>query len=213
MRRPARPARPAQAAFAALGLTVGAMIVAACGTGAPAATPAISPGTSAAPRELNIVTRDYTYVPSTVDLVPGETVVLHVINGGLEIHEAILGDMGAQVAWEEAEAATIGHPPGPTPFVPEPTGFDGVRVVVGSGQRVDVTWTVPADAAAAAGGWFVGCHIPGHWAKGMVVPVRFPDGAASTSLRGARAGVVRGPGGGRLHAARGSARVPYIRGT
>ena len=29
------------------------------------------------------------------------------------------------------------------------------------------------DATTAAGGWFVGCHIPGHWQKGMVVPVRF----------------------------------------
>jgi hypothetical protein len=45
--------------------------------------------------------------------------------------------------------------------------------VVGSGQRMDVTWVVPPDATTAAGGWFVGCHIPGHWQKGMVVPVRF----------------------------------------
>ena len=74
------------------------------------------------------------------------------------------------------------HPPGPTPFVPSPAGFDGVRVVVGSGERVDVVWTVPADAAAA-GGWFVGCHIPGHFAKGMVVPVRLlgPDGVPLAS--------------------------------
>jgi uncharacterized cupredoxin-like copper-binding protein len=77
------------------------------------------------------------------------------------------------MAWEEAEAATVGHPPGPTPVVPEPEGFDGVRIVVESGKRLDVTWTVPPDAVTAAGGWFVGCHIPGHWAKGMVVPVRF----------------------------------------
>ncbi len=153
------------------------MTLAACDVGAPAATPPVKPGTSAAPREVNIVARDYTYVPSAVGLVPGETVILHVINGGLEIHEAILGDMDDQLAWEDAEAATIGHPPGPTPFVPDPAGFDGVRIVVGSGQRLDVTWTVPADAGDAAGGWFVGCHIPGHWAKGMVVPVQLLDEA------------------------------------
>ncbi len=124
------------------------------------------------------MTRDYAFVPSIVDLAPGETVLLHVINGGLERHEAVFGTLGAQVAWETAEAATIGAPPGPTPFVAPPPGFDGVRVVVGSGERVDVTWTVPANASAAAGGWFVGCHIPGHWAKGMVVPIRLvgPDG-------------------------------------
>jgi uncharacterized cupredoxin-like copper-binding protein len=158
--------------LALLGL---AALIAGCASGPPLATPAITPGTSAAPREVNIVARDYAYVPSTVDLVPGETVILHVINGGLEIHEAILGDMPAQTAWETAEAATVGHPPGPTPFVPDPPGFTGTRVVVGSGQRLDVTWTVPSDAATAAGGWFVGCHIPGHWQKGMVVPVRLVD--------------------------------------
>ena len=110
--------------------------------------------------------------------MPGETVVLHVINGGLEIHEAVFGDIDDQLAWEAAEEATVGAPPGPDAVRRRPEGFDGVRVVVGSGQRVDVAWTVPADAASAAGGWFVGCHIPGHWQKGMVVPVRFvgPDG-------------------------------------
>lgn len=155
----------------------GLLVVAACGSGAPVETPAITPGSSAAPRDVNIVARDYAYVPSVVDLVPGETVILHVINGGLEVHEAVLGDMNAQLAWEAAEAATVGAPPGPTPFVPPPPGFDGTRIVVGSGQRVDVAWTVPSDAATAASGWFVGCHIPGHWAKGMVVPVRFVNAA------------------------------------
>jgi uncharacterized cupredoxin-like copper-binding protein len=137
----------------------------------PAATPPITPGTGGTPREVNVIAHEYAFVPETVDLVPGETVLLHVINGGLEIHEAVVGDGQSQVAWEAAEAAVADHPPGPTPLVPSPAGFDGVRVVVGSGQRVDTVWTVPADAAS--GGWFVGCHIPGHFAKGMVVPVRF----------------------------------------
>ena len=152
------------------------VLLAACDAGAPAATPRIVPGSSAAPREVNIVMRDYAYVPAMVDLVPGETVVFHMINGGLEVHEAVLGGMEAQLAWETAEAATVGHPPGPTPFVPDPAGFNGIRVVATSGQRLDVTWTVPVTAADEAGGWFVGCHIPGHWAKGMVVPIRWIDG-------------------------------------
>jgi uncharacterized cupredoxin-like copper-binding protein len=138
-------------------------------------TPPITPGTSGTPRDVNLIARDYAFVPPVVDLVPGETVVLRVVNGGLVIHEAILGDMEDQLAWEAAEAATVDSPPGPTPDVAEPAGFEGVRVVVESGQRVDVTWTVPADAAAAGRAWFVGCHIPGHWQKGMVVPVRFVD--------------------------------------
>ncbi len=149
------------------------LLIAACDTGAPAATQPITPGTSAEPREVNIIARDYAYTPATLDLVPGETVILHVVNGGLAVHEAMLGTLETQLAWEAAEAPLADSPPGPTPIVPVPSGFDGVRVVVESGERVDVTWTVPPDAATAASGWFVGCHIPGHWDKGMVVPVRF----------------------------------------
>jgi uncharacterized cupredoxin-like copper-binding protein len=150
-----------------------ALVAAGCGGATPAGTPPITPGTGTSPRAVNIVARDYSFVPSVVDLVPGETVVVHVINGGLETHEAIAGDAASQQAWEDAEEATLGAPPGPTPAVAAPPGFDGIRAVVGSGQRSDVTWTVPADAASDAAGWFIGCHIPGHYAKGMVVPVRW----------------------------------------
>ena len=134
----------------AIAAVAGVLAVAVCRPATRArrpATPPITPGTSGAPREVNVVTRDYAFVPSIVDLAPGETVLLHVINGGLEQHEAIFGPLDDQLAWEAAEEAVIGAPPGPTPYVAPPPGFEGVRVVVGSGQRVDVTWTVPADAA------------------------------------------------------------------
>ena len=149
-------------------------------------TPPIRPGSSDAPREVNIIARDYAFVPPVVDLVPGETVVLHVINGGLEIHEAILGDQRVQDAWEAAEARAADPPPGPTPLVSVPPEVAGVRLVVRSGERTDLVWTVPADAAATT--WLVGCHIPGHWARGMQVPIRFvePGGAA---IRGPAAAV------------------------
>ncbi len=173
MQRPSAHTRPPRA-LAALALAA-ALTLAACDAGAPAGTPPITPGTSERPREVNIVMRDYAYVPSVVDLHPGETVVFHVINGGLVVHEAILGDMDGQMAWEAAEAAVADHPPGPTPTVPDPAGFAGLRMVAESGQRLDVVWTVPSDATEAASGWFVGCHIPGHWEKGMVVPIRFVD--------------------------------------
>jgi len=132
------------------------------------------PGGSTAPREVNIIARDYTFLPNTLDLSAGETVLLHVINGGLVVHEAIIGDMAVQDAWEVAEAATVGSPPGPTPVVSVPPGVSGIRIVVASGERVDLTWTVPAGAdVPGAPPWIVGCHIPGHWAKGMQIPVRW----------------------------------------
>lgn len=155
-----------------------ALALAGCSTPA-SATPPIVPGRSDAPREVNLIARDYAFVPSTLDLVPGETILLHVIDAGLETHEAVIGDAAVQAAWEAAEAATVGAPPGPTPVVRVPPEVAGVRVVVHSGERVDVAWTVPANAGqdpGAGGAWLVGCHIPGHWAKGMQIPVRWVTG-------------------------------------
>lgn len=166
------------------GLAIAAAVLA-CEPGV-AATPAITPGTAASPRELNLIAKDYSFLPAVVDLVPGETVVLHLVNGGVVVHEAVFGGSAVQAAWEAAEAAVAGAPPGPTPAVSVPAAVAGLRIVAASGQRVDAMWTVPADGPATPGGFVVGCHIPGHSAEGMVVPVRWvgpdgqPDGSAST---------------------------------
>ena len=149
-------------------------VVAGCDSGATPPTPLPSAGTADRPREVNIIARDYVFAPDPVDLIPGETVVLHVVNGGLDVHEAIIGDQAVQDAWESAEAAATGGPPGATPVVSVPPDLAGLRVVVASGQRVDVTWTVPADPLAV-GRLIVGCHIPGHWDKGMRAGVRVPE--------------------------------------
>ncbi len=145
----------------------------ACEAG-PAVTPPIVAGASGAPREVNLIAKDYEFLPATLDLVPGETVLLHVINGGLDVHEAIIGDERVQDAWERAEAAVAGAPPGPTPVVSVAPDVSGLRIVVRSGERVDVLWTVPAgDPGDAPPAFIVGCHIPGHWERGMQVPVRW----------------------------------------
>jgi len=160
--------RPRRGRCAPFLLAVLAIVTGAC-SGAASPTPTISPGTVAAPREVNIIAREYSFDPPVVDLIPGETVLLHVIDAGLEVHEAIIGDTAVQAAWEVAEAAVAGAPPGPTPLVRVPPGMEGLRVVVRSGERVDVVWTIPIGSAPL----IVGCHIPGHWAKGMQIPVRF----------------------------------------
>jgi uncharacterized cupredoxin-like copper-binding protein len=158
-----------------------AIVLAACDAGTPPPTPPISPGTASAPREVNIIARDWTFQPSVVDVVPGETVLLHVINGGLDVHEAVIGDDAAQAAWESAEAEAASHQaPGPTPRVSVDPSVGGLRIVVASGQRVDQLWTVPATAPTR--GLVVGCHIPGHWAKGMVVPIRFVSPGGSPGV-------------------------------
>ena len=155
-----------------VGLFAIAVIVVACDAGPPPATPPVVAGSSGQPREVNLITKDYSFLPDILDLVPGETVLLHVVNGGLATHEAVIGDAATQAAWADAEAGTDGAPPGPTPVVSVPPGTAGLRVVVSSGERVDVIWTVPADAEAD-GPYLVQCHIPGHLEKGMSIPVRW----------------------------------------
>lgn len=161
------------------GLLAIGLLVAACSGDAPA-TPPISPGTAARPRDVNIITKDYSFLPPVVDLVPGETVLLHVINGGLEVHEVVIGDSSVQDAWEVAEAAAANPPPGPTPVVSVPPTVAGLRIVVESGQRVDLLWTVPLDP----GPILIGCHIPGHWAKGMQAAIRLVTPGAVSPAAG-----------------------------
>lgn len=158
-----------------------AVLVSGCAGSAPAATPSISPGTAAAPRDVNLITRDYSFVPDVLDLVPGETIRLHVINGGLLVHEAVIGPPAVQDAWEAAEAATAGAPPGPTPRVSVAPDLAGLRVVVASGQLSEFVWSVPTDARSGPA-WIVGCHIPGHWAKGMQIPIRWVEPGSGQGL-------------------------------
>jgi uncharacterized cupredoxin-like copper-binding protein len=153
-------------------VVLAACALAGCAVGGSAgATPPIRAGSSAAPREVNVVMKDWVFLPVPVDVVPGETVLLHVVNGGLEIHEVVIGDAAVQDAWESAEAAAADPPPGPTPVVSVPPGREGIRIVVASGQRIDLTWTVPSTAAAIEP-LLLGCHIPGHWDKGMHAELR-----------------------------------------
>lgn len=165
---------------------VAGLALAACDAGAPPATPPIVAGTSTSPREVNIVMKDWIFLPDPVDVVPGETVLLHVVNGGLEVHELVIGDIAVQDAWEAAELTTINAPPGPTPAVSVPTDVAGIRVVVRSGGRVDVTWHVPT-TAADVDRLILGCHIPSHWQKGMRARVIVAAETPARSTPGASA--------------------------
>lgn len=171
---PSRPAHPLarRRLSGAVAVLAMALIASGCASDAPAQTPPVVAGASDRPREVNLITKDYSYLPDVLDLVPGETVLLHVINGGLITHEAVIGDPATQEAWAAAEAGTEGAPPGPTPVVSVPPDTGGLRIVVASGERVDVVWTVPADAGDT-GPYVVACHIPGHLEKGMSIPVRW----------------------------------------
>jgi uncharacterized cupredoxin-like copper-binding protein len=161
------PRRLPRAAVALLVAAIAASS-AGCDPGANVPTLRPTPGTPAKPREVNIIAREYAFSPEAVEVVPGETILLHLVNAGLDVHEAVIGDAVTQDAWEAAEAAVAGAPPGPTPLVSVRPDVAGLRLVVRSGERADAVWTVPS----TAGRMVVGCHIPGHWANGMMVPLR-----------------------------------------
>ena len=69
--------------------------------------------------------RDYSFEPTPVVLVPGETVRFTVFNAGLEVHDFVIGDAEVQQAWSIADAAAT--PPNlfatapPASVPPEPT--------------------------------------------------------------------------------------------
>jgi uncharacterized cupredoxin-like copper-binding protein len=123
------------------------------------------------PRPVTVIMRDYRFDPTPVVLVPGETVRFTVLNGGLEIHDMVIGDADVQEAWLAADAAAT--PPGlfataPPASVPPDTG--GLRVVLDSGQQAVVDYVVPTGQSLA-----LLCHIPGHIEKGMVGAVELRE--------------------------------------
>ncbi len=171
-----RPAGPRASFGLLLTIVLALAVPTACDRGGPVVTPLPSAGRPDAPREVNVIAKDYVFVPDPVDVLPGETVLIHLINGGLVPHELVIGDSAVQEAWEQAWAATIGGPPGATP-VPPPPELAGTRAFVASGQRVDILWTVPDDPAVLARTLF-GCHLPGHWQRGMRAALRIATGSS-----------------------------------
>lgn len=173
-----RPSRPAGAAAAVA--VIALALAAACASG-PVTTPPIRAGTPADPRVVNVILEDYSFVPTPIDLVPGETVRFNIIDGGTLPHEFVLGPQDWQDEWEAADAAAtpasggLQQPDLAAVSVPPVAG--GIRVYLQSGQLASVTYTVPSGAPP-----LLECHIPGHLEKGMVGGIRFVPPAAAASV-------------------------------
>ena len=150
-------------------LAVGLVLLGAALAGAPAPTPAPSalPGTDAAPRDVNVIMRDYHFDPSPLYLYPGETVRLNVFNGGMVEHELVLGDGAVQSAWSAADSAAT--PTAPFATAP-PASVDpdlaGLRIDLPSGGSTIVLYHVPL-----GGPLQMECHLPGHLERGMAADV------------------------------------------
>jgi len=150
-------------------LAVSLVLLGAALAGAPAPTPAPStlPGTDAAPRDVNVIMREYHFDPTPLYLYPGETVRLNVFNGGMVEHELVLGDAAVQQAWSDADA--VATPPGFLATAP-PASVDpsvgGLRIVLPSGGTTSVIYHVPV-----TGPLQMLCHLPGHLERGMAADV------------------------------------------
>jgi uncharacterized cupredoxin-like copper-binding protein len=169
----ARPARRS-ATLLARATGVAATVLVALGCAAsptPAWTAPPGAGTADAPRDINVIMRDYLFEPNPIVLHPGETVRFNVINGGLLPHEFVLGDADVQAAWASAEAAAT--PPGFTatpPPVSLPPEQAGLRIFLDSGQSASVVYQVPVGETLE-----LACQIPGHVAAGMVGTIELVD--------------------------------------
>ena len=137
-----------------LGLAVGLVLLGSDLAARPGASPAIGqPGTVAAPRDVNVIMRDYHFDPTPLYLYPGETVRFNIVNGGMLEHELVLGDA----------AATPAAPFATTPPASAPAGTGGLRVVLPSGASLSVLYEVPRDVDL-----LLLCNLPGHSERGMV---------------------------------------------
>lgn len=148
-----------------LSLAIGLVLIGGMLAAQPVEAPAAgSPGTAQSPRELNVILRDYRFDPTPLYLYAGETVRLHVVNGGMVEHELVLGDSQVQAAWAQADAAAVPPAPFATPPVASaPAGTGGIRVLLPSGGATSVVYVVPA-----TGQLEMVCHLAGHAERGMI---------------------------------------------
>jgi len=91
--------------------------------------------------------------PSEIDVTAGETVTFRVVNIGQLDHDFTLGDEATQQEHEEEMAQAGG-----TEMHEDPNA-----VTVEPGQTKELTWRF-----TRAGELIYGCHIPGHYAAGML---------------------------------------------
>ena len=134
-------------------LSVGLVVATAAACAESAAPPSgpIRPGSADAPREVNVILRDYLFEPTPIRPGRGETVRFNVVNGGLLPHEFVLGDAAVQAAWASAEAIATSRilaATAPPVSLPPECGRTA-RLISTSGQSGSVVYRVPEEGAAA----------------------------------------------------------------
>jgi uncharacterized cupredoxin-like copper-binding protein len=113
-------------------------------------------GTDASGRVIRLSIDAYRFVPDHVDVNVGETVRFVVMNPTDMAHEVYIGTPAEQAADEAARASTA------------PMQQPNVTTQYGYGAYLAAFSTVEFDYHFSNGDEvMIGCHLPGHWAKGM----------------------------------------------
>lgn len=111
------------------------------------------PGTpSTVNRTIQIRMLDIRFEPTTLTVQAGDTVKFEIANQGALEHEFLLADASEQVEHEKEVQAM------PTMKMDH---INGVSVAPGKSATLTWTFTQPGDLE-------YGCHVPGHFAAGMV---------------------------------------------
>ena len=141
-----------------------------------------SAGTAEAPREINVIMRDYLFEPKPIVLHRGETIRFNVFNAGLLAHELVLGDAAVQAAWATAEAAAT--PPGFTatpPPVSLPPDVGGLRICLDSGASASADYDGPRGRDTGAGVPDPRPHRAGDGREGQLRPRRRAIAGSATA--------------------------------
>jgi uncharacterized cupredoxin-like copper-binding protein len=113
-------------------------------------------GSDANPRVVNLRVDGYRFIPDAVEVTVGETVRFVVSNPTDMAHEVFIGTPAEQAADEAVRAST---PPMQQPKLTTQYGY-GVYLLAYSTVEFRYHFSNRDEV-------MIGCHLPGHWAKGM----------------------------------------------
>jgi uncharacterized cupredoxin-like copper-binding protein len=153
-------------------LTVGALVVAACGGdsgGSDESGGLTSSGPedtdSAGTRTVEVEMRDNEFSPDQVEVSEGERVRFVFTNEGQATHDAVVGDEAAQAEHEAEMRATESEPEhGTMSTMSHGSEAEGseAAITVDPGATGELTYSFDTDDAV-----LIGCHEPGHYDAGM----------------------------------------------
>jgi uncharacterized cupredoxin-like copper-binding protein len=104
---------------------------------------------------VDVAMDEFSFTPAKFTVKKGTAVRFHFVNHGKVEHEAVVGDMDAQME-HAAEMGNGGHHDeamgeGATPEI---------ELEPGKAGTLDYTFDQPGE-------FLIGCHVPGHWDAGM----------------------------------------------